>query len=249
MVNLMRKKILAIVEGEKKEPEILRRVLDISGLKQREIVPYKANIYDLYDRLYSEYGDTIDDVDIQEFLKEIHPDPESQDILDGNYTDILLIFDFDPQDNRYSAGKLIRLLEIFNESTQMGRLYINYPMVESFYHFRSLEDDSFLKEMFNLAEISPGSIYKERVNRLTCIHQLRDVTKKELAYMIRLILKKVNRICERECTAAELADTLQDVADCQIQRLSAQQSMYVLNTCILYVYEYNPRMLDWLDYR
>lgn len=79
----MRKKILAIVEGKKKEPEILRRVLDVSGLKQREIVPYKANIYDLYDRLYSEYGDTIDDVDIQEFLKEIHPDPENQDIRES----------------------------------------------------------------------------------------------------------------------------------------------------------------------
>ena len=48
MVSLMSKKILAIVEGEKKEPEILRRVFDISGLKQREIVPYKTNIYDLY---------------------------------------------------------------------------------------------------------------------------------------------------------------------------------------------------------
>ena len=128
----MHKKILAIVEGEKKEPEILRRVLDISGLKQREIVSYKANIYDLYDKLYSEYGDTIDEVDIQEFLKEIHPDPESQAILNGNYTDILLIFDFDPQDNRYSSDKLVRLLDIFSESTQMGRLYINYPMVESF---------------------------------------------------------------------------------------------------------------------
>lgn len=243
----MRKKILVIVEGEKKEPEILRRVLDISGLKQREIVSYKANIYDLYERLSSEYGDTIDEVDIQEFLKEIHPDPESQTILDEKYTDILLVFDFDPQDNRYSSKNLIRLLEIFNESTQMGRLYINYPMVESFYHFQSLEDDSFLDEMFSLAEISPGSIYKERVNKLTCIHHLRDVHKRELAYMIRLILKKVNQICERGCEAAELADTLQDVADCQIRRLSAQQSMYVLNTCILYVYEYNPRMLDWLD--
>ena len=38
-----------------------------------------------------------------------------------------------------------------------------------------------------------------------------------------------------------------DVAECQISRLKANQEMYVLNTCILYVYEYNPSMLDWLD--
>lgn len=247
MVSLMSKKILAIVEGEKKEPEILRRVFDISGLKQREIVPYKTNIYDLYDRLYGEYRNAIDEIDIQEFLREIHPEPEMQSILDEHFTDILLIFDFDPQDNRYSADKLLRLLEIFKESTQMGRLYINYPMVESFYHFCSLKDNSFLQAMFNLKEISSGSIYKEKVNKLTCIHQLRDVSKKELAYMIRLILKKVNLICARECKSAELADDLMDVAECQISRLKANQEMYVLNTCILYVYEYNPSMLDWLD--
>ena len=243
----MSKKILAIVEGEKKEPEILRRVFDISGLKQREIVPYKTNIYDLYDRLYREYRNAIDEIDIQEFLREIHPEPEMQSKLDEHFTDILLIFDFDPQDDRYSADKLLRLLEIFKESTQMGRLYINYPMVESFYHFCSLEDNSFLQAMFNLKEISSGSIYKEKVNKLTCIHQLRDVSKKELAPMIRLILKKVNLICARKCKSAELADDLMDVAECQISRLKANQEMYVLNTCILYVYEYNPSMLDWLD--
>lgn len=243
----MSKKILAIVEGEKKEPEILRRVFDISSLKQRKIVPYKTNIYDLYDRLYGEYRNAIDEIDIQEFLREIHPEPEMQSILDEHFTDILLIFDFDPQDDRYSADKLLRLLEIFKESTQMGRLYINYPMVESFYHFCSLKDDSFLQAMFNLKEISSGSIYKEKVNKLTCIHQLRAVSKKELAPMIRLILKKVNLICARKCKSAELADDLMDVAKRQISRLKANQEMYVLNTCILYVYEYNPSMLDWLD--
>ena len=150
MVSLMSKKILAIVEGEKKEPEILRRVFDISGLKQREIVPYKTNIYDLYDRLYGEYGNAIDEIDIQEFLREIHPEPEMQSILDEHFTDILLIFDFDPQDNRYSADKLLRLLKIFKESTQMGRLYINYPMVESFYHLcLSFSSASFLPLYYN----------------------------------------------------------------------------------------------------
>lgn len=120
-------------------------------------------------------------------------------------------------------GSLIEY-HLHNESTQMGRLYINYPMVESFYHFQSLEDDSFLDEMFSLAEISPGSIYKERVYKLTCIHHLRDVHKRELAYMIRLILKKVNQICERGCEAAELADTLQDVG------LVGSQIIYKLDT-------------------
>ena len=67
----MAKKILAIVEGEKKEPEILAKLLSIYALRDREIVSYKANIYDLYDKLFSLYGDNVENVDIQEFLKEI----------------------------------------------------------------------------------------------------------------------------------------------------------------------------------
>lgn len=247
----MPKKILVIVEGEKKEPEIMSRVLDAYSLSNREIVSYKANIYDLYDHLHEAYDDQIEDVDIQEFLKEMHPDAESAVLLDDNYTDILLIFDFDPQDNRYHADKLKKLLTIFTDSTEMGRLYINYPMVESFFHFRSLEDQSFLDEMFTLEQIQSGGAYKAYVNRLTCIHHLYDVGQKEIARMIRLILMKIGRICQKEhdIDGNELTEKLQEVATIQMLRLAEHQDMFVLNTCVLFVYEYNPRMLEWLDRR
>ena len=44
----MSKKILAIVEGEKKEPQLLNRLFDTYMYRKREIVSYGANIYDLY---------------------------------------------------------------------------------------------------------------------------------------------------------------------------------------------------------
>ncbi|WP_432648325.1 hypothetical protein [Mitsuokella sp.] len=181
----------------------------------------------------------------------MHPDAESAAVLGGKYTDILLIFDFDPQDNRYHADKLKKLLAIFTDSTEMGRLYINYPMVESFFHFRSLEDQSFLDEMFTLEQIQSGGAYKAYVNRLTCIHHLYDVGQKELAHMIRLILMKIERICQEEhgFDGKDLTEKLQEVAAIQMLRLSERQAMFVLNTCVLFVYEYNPRMLEWLDKR
>ena len=88
-----------------------------------------------------------------------------------------MIFDFDPQDNRYDEKKLAHMLQFFSDSTQMGRLYINYPMVESFYHFRSLEDESFLTERFSLSDVSHGAVYKKRVDDVSCIHGLRALNK------------------------------------------------------------------------
>lgn len=246
----MSKKILAIVEGEKKEPELLHRLLDIYSIHDREIISYRANLYDLYDKLIDEYSDDIDDIDLQQFLLEQNLDPnkKTEQILNARYTDILLVFDFDPQDNRYQREKIIRLLEIFSDSTQMGRLYLNYPMVESFFHFRSLEDNSFLKEMFTLEEISSGSKYKKRVNDLTCIHQLSQLNKNIVSKMIKLILLKIQYIlAEKEILVETMPQILLRIAQKQTKLLADKEAMYVLNTCVLYVYEYNPRMLEWLE--
>ena len=70
MVSSMSKKILAIVEGEKKEPQLLNRLFDTYMYKKREIISYGANIYDLYDKLKAFYGENWDDLDFLLFLRE-----------------------------------------------------------------------------------------------------------------------------------------------------------------------------------
>ena len=100
MVNLMNKKILAIVEGEKKEPQLLNRLFDTYMYRKREIVAYGANIYDLYNKLLDFYGEDWEDLDFLLFLREQENDDGKKTIFDEVYTDIFLVFDFDPQDCR-----------------------------------------------------------------------------------------------------------------------------------------------------
>ena len=66
--------------------------------------------------------------------------------------------------------------------------------------------------------------------------------------MIRLILAKIVAICDGEL-AANICEELQAVAHYQMELLKRREPMWVLNTCVLYVYEYNPRMLEWLERR
>ena len=76
----MSKKILAIVEGEKKEPQLLNRLFD-TYKERRQIVSYGANLYDLYERIRSYYGDDLEDWDFLLFLREQEADEEKKKIL------------------------------------------------------------------------------------------------------------------------------------------------------------------------
>ena len=91
MVNLMNEKILAIVEGEKKEPQLLNRLFDTYMYRKREIVAYGANIYDLYNKLLDFYGEDWEDLDFLLFLREQEKDDGKKIIFDEVYTDIFLV--------------------------------------------------------------------------------------------------------------------------------------------------------------
>lgn len=65
-------------------------------------------------------------------------------LLDGRFTDVILVFDFDLQDNRFDADSLKRYAAAFCDSTDRGLLFINYPSVEAYRDFDHLGDMDFL---------------------------------------------------------------------------------------------------------
>lgn len=46
----------------------------------------------------------------------------------------------------------------FTESTNMGKLYLNYPMVEAFYHMESIPDENFNKYIVTLDDLKDKNI-------------------------------------------------------------------------------------------
>lgn len=172
----MDKKILIICEGVKKEPEIFEHVKHIGLLPQDvEIVSYKTNIYKLYQFLESEsqgYPDGWDSLDLQLLLLEKAKTEKEKRILQAEYTDTLLIFDFDPQDPSFrnhpekAYQQFMRLLAFFSESTDHGKLYLSYPMIEALQHISRLDlqandSMSFMKLVFMPEELKKKA-YKKR---------------------------------------------------------------------------------------
>lgn len=133
-----KKKVLFIVEGEYTEKEILERIETVFNL-DFTICCFKANIYALYKRL-AELGFN---ADIKQVLSELHPSYSKA--LADKFVYTYLVFDFDAhhtkkQDNRAlekivyaNIKRLQKMAMYFTDETDptIGKLYINYPMVES----------------------------------------------------------------------------------------------------------------------
>jgi len=234
-------KILMIVEGPKTDTVLMNRLLTIYGIdKNHEIISYKTNLYALYDQIFQDNDPEA--IDLLQHLKEREKDVAKKAIFDTHYSDVILVFDLDPQDKRFSAEKIQRMSEFFTESSDMGKLYINYPMVEAFYHMKSIPDANYNSYKVTLQELKEGK-YKERVNRENRNHDYTKfaVNRTECNTVIKQNIAKAQWLCSvGNDTPINHSKVLQSQLDC----IKEQQSLFVLCTCAFYVLDYNPNLLN-----
>ena len=235
------RKILVIVEGAKTDFNLMKRLLKIYGISDNhQIVSYDTNIYTLYNQL-PENEEEYEDIDLQQILKEREKDERKIALLNERYTDILLIFDLDPQAPDFSPDKIRKMANYFTESTNMGKLYLNYPMVESFYHMKNIPDDDYKNYIVPL-EILRKRQYKQLVHGLCRNGDYNKfaVSKEECNIVIKQNIEKARMLTQKD---EDIPDGI-DVLDEQLSLLKNENAVSVLCTCVFYIAEYNPGMID-----
>lgn len=226
------KEILLIVEGEKIELNILG---DASyGLlslidSNYKIVPFASSIYELYDDYkQGKYDDLVSYLRYEKGLK------IDDNVLSKNaFAAIYLIFDFEPQYQKYSDEKIKDLLNTFNNETELGKLYINYPMVEAYYHLLSLPDSGFNTRKISLESLN-GKSYKKLVNTTTCLKK-NNISQKDLCYIILHNFEKSKFIIGDNNKEINHMRILEE----QIKLKNSCNELYVLSTFPLFVIDYN----------
>ena len=236
--------ILVLVEGARTDVRLMEHLLKIYGIDHRHrLVSYNTNIYALYNSMFR-YADP-SSLDILLHLKSRESDPIKKAIFDKRYSEILLIFDFEPHDPQFSEDIIREMAEFFIESTDMGKLYINYPMVEAFYHMKNIPDHLYDTYSATIAELASGG-YKERVNRE---NRNRDYTKfaadkRECDIVIRQNINKARKLLS--ITAHEnpvpVPDSI-DILNLQLDKMQNEQAVAVLCTCAFYIVDYNPGLI------
>lgn len=158
---------LFIVEGYHEKFELIKLLLRCFPeiyIKEENIVVFETNIYALYEKISKGHEDDWEsqDVDLLMIMREMKGLPATYERR--NFSDVFLIFDYERHDPNFSEDKIIRMQRYFKDSVEMGKLYINYPMVESYTHFPKWPDDSF-KDAFYPTAIKKGKTYKTSLSR------------------------------------------------------------------------------------
>lgn len=230
----MNKKTLIIVEGESEEVRILDaknkgllNLLDIDF----EIVSICNPIYELYEAYKNgEYDDLVSYLATNNKLQ-----IEEGKISKNSFSSIYLFFDFEPHYQKYSDKDIEELMSIFDNETEMGKLYINYPMVESFYHIKNIPDIEFMERTVCLKDFN-GDQYKTLVNKETCVNH-KPVAKHLLIKIMHYNYNKALEICK---TDFENEIDYKKILQVQIELKNKMNKIYVLNTLALFPIDYNP---------
>lgn len=238
-------KILVLVEGAKTDVKLLKHLLSVYGIDQsHQIISYNTNIYSLYNLMFRNTNP--DDVDILQLLKEHETVAERKAVFNERYSDILLIFDLDPQDPQFSSTKITEMMNYFVESSDMGKLYLNYPMVESFYHMKSIPDDDYWSYTVTMQELS-NHIYKSRVAAENRNHDYSKfaVDKSECNIVIKQNIEKAWKIVKDDISFQyeRILPDPADVLDIQLKKLKEDNALFVLCTCVFYIPDYNSKLI------
>lgn len=233
-------KILFICEGEETERKFCNLIIDryfIDNKKPKEYVAFGANIYSLYDEMSKDR-----DLDIIELIREkakLKKDMATYEKLTmGGFDEVYLIFDYDFHAPQYSFEKILEMAEFFDNETENGKLYINYPMMESFKHFKSIPDEDFNNYKISKEECLK---YKKIVGDVSCIKHFNDITLPILGIMIKQVLDKYGVISKKKLNNYEtyLNEFSQsNLLHLQNKSLSKDGKIFVLNTSILWGLDY-----------
>lgn len=140
--------ILFVFEGIDREPHVYKTIERLYFPKANDniICSFGNNIYDLYNTMV-EYGGDGDIVSIMREILSNRGDATLDGIRSSDISEVFLFFDYDFQNSQLPLDEINRRLEVmlnmFDDETGNGKLYINYPMVESIRFTKELPDDDY----------------------------------------------------------------------------------------------------------
>lgn len=230
-MKVNQKNILIICEGRDEISLFNRISMNYPIDYSHQFYCYNTNIHILGNHITSKYldlGFRIEDLDIIQILKEFR----NEEILNYKYTDILLVFDFDPHDPRFDINQLILLQQIFSESTNQGQLYINYPMVESSIDFLCFPEEEYINKKCDYIDLYRNG-YKNKVKRESVINSIELIDNENLKHILKHTYDKVDYLVGLD------DDKYSKLLTFQNKLLETENSVSIVCTSLLFLYDYN----------
>lgn len=260
--------IVFVLEG-KAEEKIADTVSKLYFNDRRGDIRYcfEDNIYTLYGYIkkkYADFSDMKDAVDFISVLKERHPDSDLNEIESTSDIEaIYLFFDYDFQQvlelHRRNPDRTLtellnednrniqEMLDFFDEETEMGKLYINFPMVESLYYTKELPDERYRFYSITLdgcktfkKDVSDFTHYKGHHGIILQNNANPDMVRRNWELLKEQNVRKANYVCNGSYSIPLVKqDISQDrIFKAQTGGYNKTHEIGILNSFPLFLYEY-----------
>ncbi len=235
--------VLLVFEGEKTEVQIfnsLKKNFFQNTTNTLIHATYNAEIYQLYREIKND-----SDLDLIEILRERNETNKEnlKEINREQVSQIYLFFDYDRHSTMASDDKIIEMLELFNEETENGRLFISYPMVEAVKHFNKNAD-------FCLDECSiliSEKKYKHLIDMYSSFKDFRKFDEVDWYYIISKTISKTfcitNDLCEKPDYDVFSGTTQNLIFSKQLENFVLYKRIAVLSGFPLFLLEYFGEVL------
>lgn len=239
-----RNQSLLIVEGNHEKNQLFRsifRCFPEIHICMDNIWIYGTNIYMLYkdiEKQYgSEWGEQYEDIDLPFVISK----KQNFEVLryKEDFTNIIIVFDYERHDDNFSEEKILKMQKYFSDAADMGKLYINYPMIESYQHLKMLPDEQYVMRKIPVS-LQPGKEYKALVRKETVIAGVI-----ELPYKIDDLLHEHFGVCDEHIRSkcckeildiydeSDLDNKMQDILYGVINEPSLQTAKYQIKNTII----------------
>lgn len=168
-----RNQTLLIVEGNHEKNELFWLIFKCFPeihISMDNVWIYGTNIYMLYEDIVKEYGsdwaENEDDVDLPYIISKKKQWEKRRYKI--NFTNIIMVFDYERHDTGFDEKKIIAMQSYFMDASDRGKLYINYPMIESYQHLKTLPDTDYAERKIPTT-MQPGREYKALIKKETII--------------------------------------------------------------------------------
>ena len=231
------------------------------------VCTYNSNIYSLYTKLKTHDAlKEMLEVDTVSVLKEIlleKGDETLKGIREDEVSEIYLFFDYDFQENTRTLeennSRLSELLDYFTDETRKGKLYINYPMVESLRYTKELPDSNYwqytvtrqkCQEDSFKHQVHEFSFYKSNLEYLvlsikpaddeTKIQLKADIAKTNWLHLVTMNTSKANYICNDKNELPEEVNSQKEIYDNQLTKYveTEECKVAILNAFPIFLFDY-----------
>ena len=241
-------KILFIVEGATAEKKLYNKLAKEMGIPVK-IVSVCANIHMLYRALKKEDFQ----LNIDDFLlssKGVSEDDKTIIRLEKPFTYIYLMFDLDlqhydisnPENIVKGLNEIKEMLEDFNNETDptIGKMYINYPMIESYRDCVRFFDDDYKYKKIELLSITR---YKEDVGKRGNNLNLSKYTLINFINLAKMNVFKANYIVNNRFESVNYEEYLRELNQNSIFKKQEEIIMmdnviYVLHSGLFFMIDY-----------